>query len=72
VKRGKSQLGEDFKRCLKSSHSPTAQGGHTGTDVYNLGTGTGTSVLDMVEAFRAASSHPVPYEVPTFNPYVPL
>ena len=28
---------------------------------YNLGTGTGTSVLQMVKAFEAASGKPVPY-----------
>ena len=31
--------------------------------VYNLGTGVGYSVLDMVKAFEAASGKPVPYQV---------
>ena len=30
---------------------------------WNLGTGTGTSVLEVVKAFERASGHPVPYEV---------
>ena len=30
---------------------------------WNLGTGTGTSVLEMVAAFEAGSGRPVPYEV---------
>jgi UDP-glucose 4-epimerase len=30
---------------------------------YNLGRGTGSSVLDMVRAFEQASGRPVPYEV---------
>lgn len=30
---------------------------------YNLGTGRGYSVLDMVQAFAAASGRPVPYQV---------
>jgi UDP-glucose 4-epimerase len=39
------------------------QEGFTGSDVFNLGTGNGISVLEMVEAFREASRHPVPYEI---------
>ncbi|MGW0769948.1 UDP-glucose 4-epimerase GalE [Streptomyces sp. NPDC002676] len=35
----------------------------TGMRVFNLGTGTGTSVLELVAAFREASGHPVPYQV---------
>ena len=37
--------------------------GHTGTHVFNLGTGTGTSVLEMVAAFQEASGREIPYEV---------
>ena len=37
----------------------SAQGMHT----FNLGTGTGYSVLEMVQAFEAASGHPVPYRL---------
>jgi len=35
----------------------------TGVHVWNLGTGQGYSVLDMVRAFEAASGKPVPYRV---------
>ncbi|WP_260260045.1 UDP-glucose 4-epimerase GalE [Vibrio intestinalis] len=34
-----------------------------GLHVYNLGTGNGSSVLEMVAAFGQASGKPVPYEV---------
>ena len=34
---------------------------HTGTEVFNLGTGTGYSVLDMVETFQRANGVEVPY-----------
>lgn len=35
----------------------------TGIDAYNLGTGTGYSVLDVVKAFEEASGKEVPYEL---------
>lgn len=34
-----------------------------GYEVFNLGTGVGYSVLDMVKAFEAASQQQVPYEI---------
>lgn len=40
----------------------------TGTQVWNLGTGHGYSVLDMVRAFKAASGKPVPYRVAPRRP----
>jgi UDP-glucose 4-epimerase len=40
-------------------HLETAAGAH----VYNLGTGTGLSVLEMAAAFRAATGVEAPYEV---------
>ena len=36
---------------------------HTGCEVFNLGTGTGYSVLDMVHAFREANAVAVPYQI---------
>ncbi len=36
---------------------------HRGTEVFNLGTGTGYSVLDMVKAFEKATGVPIPYEI---------
>ena len=35
----------------------------TGESVFNLGTGTGYSVLDMVHAFESANGVPVPYVI---------
>ncbi len=40
----------------------------TGTHVWNLGTGQGYSVLQMVRAFEAASSRPVPYHIAPRRP----
>lgn len=36
---------------------------HAGTHIWNLGTGQGYSVLDMVHAFEIASGRPVPYRI---------
>ena len=41
---------------------------HTGEGVFNLGTGTGYSVLDMVHAFEKANGVPVPYEIAARRP----
>ena len=36
---------------------------HPGVDAYNLATGTGTSVLQLIEAFKKASDKDIPYEI---------
>ncbi|MEO2280303.1 UDP-glucose 4-epimerase GalE [Pseudoalteromonas pernae] len=36
---------------------------HAGVHIYNLGTGNGYSVLEMVHAFEQASGKPVPYNI---------
>ena len=36
---------------------------HKGCEVFNLGTGTGYSVLDMVEAFRTVNDVALPYQI---------
>ena len=41
---------------------------HTGCEVFNLGTGTGYSVLDMVKAFEAANGVAVPYQIAPRRP----
>ena len=41
---------------------------HTGEGVFNLGTGTGYSVLDMVNAFESANGVSVPYEIADRRP----
>ena len=50
--------------ALRALAEPT----HTGAHVYNLGTGQGYSVLQMVRAFEAASSRPVPYHIAPRRP----
>lgn len=37
--------------------------GHDGAIAVNIGTGTGTSVLEVIEAARKASGSPIPYEI---------
>lgn len=37
--------------------------GGGGVSIYNLGTGRGYSVLDVVKAFEAASGRPIPYQI---------
>jgi UDP-glucose 4-epimerase len=37
--------------------------GSPGVHTYNLGTGSGRSVLEVVKAFEEASGKPVPYEI---------
>ncbi len=41
---------------------------HTGTEVFNLGTGQGYSVLDMVHAFQDATGITIPYEIAPRRP----
>ena len=41
---------------------------HTGAEIFNLGTGIGYSVLDMVHAFEEANGVPVPYEIAPRRP----
>ena len=50
---------------LAAGHVATleAMQGGTGLWVYNLGTGRGTSVLELVDAFMTATGEEIPYEV---------
>ena len=49
---------------LASGHCSALQLAQTpGCHRFNLGTGTGVSVLEMVEAFRQISGHPVPLQL---------
>ena len=41
---------------------------HTGCEVFNLGTGTGYSVLDMVNTFRQVNGVSVPYKISDRRP----
>ena len=36
---------------------------HTGVEAVNLGTGNGTSVLQIVHAFEKACGHSIPYKI---------
>ena len=38
-------------------------GEHTGTEAFNLGSGRGTSVLELVHAFERANGVAIPYEI---------
>lgn len=41
---------------------------HKGTEVFNLGTGVGYSVLDMIKAFEEVSGKKVPYKIVARRP----
>ena len=41
---------------------------HSGVEVFNLGTGTGYSVLEMVETFQRVNAVPVPYVIAPRRP----
>ncbi len=41
---------------------------HTGTEVFNLGTGHGVSVLELVNAFMRATGVTIPYEITARRP----
>ena len=55
-------LAEGHLRALETLQT------RTGAHVWNLGTGQGYSVLEMVRAFEAASGKPVPYRVAPRRP----
>lgn len=42
--------------------------GRTGCEIFNLGTGTGTSVLEIIEAFSAACGRELPYVIEARRP----
>ena len=41
---------------------------HEGTDIFNLGTGKGYSVLEMISAFSKACGHDLPYQIVARRP----
>lgn len=41
---------------------------HTGCEIINLGTGTGYSVLDLVNAFNRVNNVPIPYQIDPRRP----
>ena len=50
---------------LASGHAAALawMNGRTGVEVFNLGTGTGTSVLQIIDAFSKACGHEIPYVI---------
>ena len=50
-------LADAHLRALDYGHS------HRGAHVFNLGTGRGHSVLELLRAFEAASGRPIPYRI---------
>lgn len=48
---------------LAKGHVEALDKAPSGTSVYNLGTGHGVSVLELVHAFEAATGVPIPYEI---------
>lgn len=55
-------LAEGHVAALKYIEGQNAARGHGKLSIFNLGTGTGYSVLDMVEAMKKASGRDLPYE----------
>lgn len=48
---------------LAEGHVAALERAQPGVTVYNLGSGTGSSVLEVVRAFEAAAERPIPYAV---------
>lgn len=53
---------------LARGHVAAIDHSDPGAAVYNLGTGKGTSVLELIHAFSAACGHDVPYEIVARRP----
>lgn len=52
--------GQDSNHAQAVSNAPN---GYGKLSVFNLGTGKGYSVLEMIDAMKRASGKPIPYEV---------
>ena len=48
---------------LAEGHVAALENSKMGTNIYNLGTGKGTSVLELIKAFGQASGKPIPYKI---------
>lgn len=53
---------------LAKGHAAGLKRGGAGLETYNLGTGHGTSVLELLHAFEAASGKTIPYEIAARRP----
>lgn len=47
---------------------PAEDGTRRGVGIFNLGTGKGSSVLDVIHAFEAACGHEIPYRIMARRP----
>ena len=58
------RVGTGEPRGIGSIAGPAAADGtRRGVGIFNLGTGTGSSVLDVIRAFSRACGHDIPYEI---------
>ena len=58
------RVGDGKARGIGSITGPAAEDGtRRGVGIFNLGTGTGSSVLDVIKAFSQACGHDIPYEI---------
>jgi UDP-glucose 4-epimerase len=48
---------------LAQGHLAALEHAQPGTVVYNLGTGAGVSVLEIIKAFEQTAGKPIPYEI---------
>ena len=55
-------LAEGHAKALETLH------GKPGAHIFNLGTGAGVSVLDMVKAYARVSQRPIPYQIVARRP----
>ena len=53
---------------LSDGHVKALQHMKKGVSIYNLGTGNGVSVLEMVKAYEEASGVTIPYEIAPRRP----
>ena len=53
---------------LAEGHVAAIENMNLGVNIYNLGTGQGTSVLELVEAFKSVNDIEVPYKVVSRRP----
>ena len=53
---------------LAKGHVAALKSAQNGVSVYNLGTGQGTSVLELINAFSKAAGKPIPYVIKTRRP----
>jgi len=58
------RVGTGEPRGIGSIAGPAAPDGtRRGVGIFNLGTGTGSSVMDVIRAFSRACGHDIPYEI---------